>query len=890
MEAHMAGRILRSLIPLFLYVVPEYPVFAQVSFFQPPTFQGTGHIIVADFNGDSKPDVLTSDGTLQLGTGGGAFASPTTIPGTPLLVADFNGDGIPDILEQGTNTLLVLLGNGDGTFQPAISNTGGASIVVAANLNGDNSADVVGVSGTSLLIFISKGDGTLAAPVAYNLGANGSAVSFGDFNGDGKMDLAVAATSGEEIVFLGNGDGTFKTPGITSSTGSAIDFAAVGDFNGDGKLDLAVSEPSCGTTCPAVYILPGNGNGTFGAPVLAFAGDGPLVAADVNGDGKLDLLSAPQGFVQIFVGNGDGTFSNASIYAALPYFYTFNNAYVAVSVGVAVADFNNDGKLDIALGGGAILFGIGDGSFQGVSLVPAPSGSAVAGSFGKNHGRAIAALSGAQLSILAMNGAYRLALTHTYALPHSGTGIVAADFNGDGNIDLVVVGSDSSNKNWNYSVLLGNADGSFQSPILSQQSGSLTGSIAVGDFNNDNKPDLVVGVGGQKQLAVLLGNGDGTFASPSYSQGFQTSLIADFNGDGNLDIAANQGTSTVISYGNGDGTFQPPVSPPSLDGFIASFTGDVNNDGKADLIAGGCEDCSHFVELGNGDGTFTPVCCIPPTGLSGAYNILFIADFNGDGNIDFLGANANTFAPFVSMGNGDGTFGSGGGFLPGFYGEFGVANPLWPFLAADVSGDGIPDIICLGPDSGLAVMLNMTAAPADFSIGVGAGSTTFRTVSAGQTASFTLVLAPLGSFTGVVNLSCAITPAATPAPTCALSSVSVQIGGIGTQTVTVKVGTTASVTSSTVPHFTFPPGPMPFAWFLMFLGSLWMWARNRKRLPVFAAPLVVLAFVFLFGCGVSNSSSSTHTTSGTPAGTYTAIVTAISGSTSHNMALQVVVQ
>ena len=179
--------------------------------------------------------------------------------------------------------------------------------------------------------------------------------------------------------------------------------------------------------------------------------------------------------------------------------------------------------------------------------------------------------------------------------------------------------------------------------------------------------------------------------------------------------------------------------------------------------------------------------------------------------------------------------------------------------------------------------------PPDFSLGPSSGSPTSQTITAGQTANFSLDLTPLGAFSGTVNLSCAITAVVTPAPTCSLSSGSVQVTGAGTQTVTVKVGTTAPVIAVVVPYVNLPSGPMLLLWSVLFLGSTGLWMRNRKRLSAFVAPMVVLAFAFSVGCGGS-SSSSTHTTPGTPAGTYTATVTATSGSTSHNVALQVIVQ
>jgi hypothetical protein len=984
------SKLWRILVTVSLCIVPAYPVFPQVSFFQPPTFQGMGNVMVADFNRDGKGDILTEDfnldqygrptvyGTLQFGSGSGGFGSTTIVPGYPLLVADFNGDGIPDILEYGSS---VLLGNGDGTFQAGISSLINTNMdgVAAGNLNGDSSADVVGVSGTSLLVFINNGNGTFAAPVAYNLGTSSTiapVLAPGDFNGDGKTDIAVGI-SGQEIVFLRNGDGTFKTAGITSPNGLTIHSAAVGDFNGDGREDLAVSGSG------GVSILIGNGNGTFAAPGVSFGLDGPLVAADVNSDGKWDLLTGPKvmtdGFlpfsagdlVQIFLGNGDGTFINASNYGALMYFE--RNDTGTSSAGIAVADFDGDGKLDIAVGGGAILLGNGDGTFQGVPAADVPTESAVVGSFGQNHAPAIAALSGAQLSIVGMNGSYALSLIHTYALPQSGNGIVAADFNGDGFIDLAVVGTDSQNQNWNYSVLLESADGSFQAPMVVSQPGALTGSIVVGDFNNDHKPDLVLGAGGQ--LAVLLGKGDGTFGTPVYSKGFLGSLIADFNGDGILDIAASQGDSTVISYGNGDGTFQPPVYPASLSYFSAGSMADVNNDGKADLIRRSCTNCYGTVALGNGDGTFTLPGPFIQTGESAAFHTSAVADLNGDGNTDYLTSSVNyPYTPFYSIGLGNGDGGTGGGYRVGFAGD--------PGFPADVNGDGRPDFVrrvavvlnttATGPGFGLfasnlspatvtpgssatstvgvfpffgfqsSVSLSCNGLPMgascafdlptidnasgtstltittsastptgtypiqvqggseplsksaplllvvrpDFKMGPDAGSPTSQTISAGQTASFTLVLAPVGSFNEAINLSCAITPAVTPAPTCSLSKSSIQIVDSSSQSITVTVGTTAPATSSMLPFTWSPIRTFPLAWKSIVLGSGLLLLSSRKRRPSLAL-LILVGLTYSVACGGSRSSIPTQ---GTPSGTYNVTVTAVAGPLNHNVGFQVVVQ
>jgi hypothetical protein len=893
-----------------MFVVLSLPARAQVSFFWPPTYSGSGsNQFVADFNGDGKLDILSSDGTMNLGNGDGTFKLGIPVPGTSnsmpvLAVADFNGDGKPDILELGTDTLLVLLGNGDGTFQAPVSSTSnaGLSVIAAGDLNGDGKADVVGVFGSSLMVYISNGNGTFAAGVSYNLGPTSglgdTLLSLGDFNSDGNTDVVVTLAgsnlAGQEIVFLGNGDGTFQTTPKTSAGPYYPQRVTVGDFNGDGKLDLLVGSACFGNcTIPTIYLLLGNGDGTFQAPApVASLGGATGVAADLNGDGKLDLVvSGGAGVIQIYLGNGDGTFSNTNDYGIT----------LGGGPAISVADFTGSGNLDVAEGG--VILGNGDGTFQGIQMGIAPSGltAAVAGAFQNKGAFDIAVLSypspesysSNSLYIFSNNGSGALSLIHTYPLQQAGIEVATADFNGDGNLDLLVVGVDSTTQNWGYSVLLGNGDGSFQAPVYYPQSvaGGGSGDVAdfnpvVADFNNDKKLDFVVPAGDQS-VAVVLGNGDGTFASPLYyyDEGFGSLVVADFNGKGKLDVAAGGGGQTGILYGNGDGTFQAMVLPTSLNKFVAAFTADVNNDGIPDLLS------SNQVALGNGDGTFTQLPPLVP-GNGETFSVGQIADFNGDGKLDLLGAAGGGAPPALDLaqtgillGNGDGTFGS-------LISVTTFANgPLDTFLVADMDGDGRPDIVFpweqLGVSSPPVVAVLVNTTPPGF--GLLASALSPSPVTAGSSASSTLTVSPTFGFTGTVNLTCAITPAVTPAATCTLSSSSVQITGTGTQTVTVNVGTTAPLTTGAAPGVNFQPGLWPLVWTLMLLASAWVWVRNRKRLPALAAPIMVAALALLVSCGGSGSSSN-GTTAGTPPGTYAVTITATSGSVSNNVALQVIVQ
>ncbi len=958
----------------------------------------------ADFNGDSKPDVLSSDGTLQLGNGDGNFTVGTEVPGTPLAVADFDGDGNPDVLEAGTGTLLVLLGNGNGTFKAAETIASGAALQssAATDLNRDGKADVVGVYGSNLIVYLSNGDGTFSAGVPYGLGVaspRSTVISFADFNGDGTADVAVSTlgtAAGMEIVFLGNGDGTFQaaktSAGIPSSCSTA--FAISGDFDGDGKPDLLLNCPNIAPVL-GIYLLTGNGDGTFQAPTLSIPNvSGTMAAADLNGDGKLDLVAEVGGIAgQIFLGNGDGTFSNANNYALN--FLSPDSEPPLVDGGISIADFNLDGKPDIAIGNN-LLIGNGNGTFQGVGAAnissPFPPVAAIGKFDNQQRVPGVAAGLNFDIDILANDGKGQLSLSHTYAnvLNAPAAQVIAGDFNGDGNLDLLAVTVDGPTGDWGYCVLLGNGAGILQPPMCNPQGvQSVTGAISVvaGDFNNDKKLDVAVGGLSNQSLAILLGKGDGTFAPPPYvfDGGADKLVAADFNGDGNLDIAAGATTQTIetaLLLGNGDGTFQAAVFPSNLSGFGARFTAGLTNDGHADLVS------RNQVALGNGDGAFTLEPQLP-------FFRVGAVDFDGDGIPDLLvspdqSAGGQVVAPNqtgVLLGNGDGTFSSTNDYITK---NGAIQTPL----IADMNNDGRPDIVFsilqleTGGFSGIGVLLNTSSAnfslsatsfspstitagnPSSATIGlnpnfgfnqtvtlvcsglpsgatcafnpasVPGGTTTSlltittasntaagtypievhasagtithqvaltlvvqaapdfaitgpptasQSVSAGQSAMFTLSLTPVSSSSAAVSLGCAISPATTPAPTCSLSSSSVQFNGTAPQTVTVTVGTTAPMSTMAgriANRAGFPMASMPL---LILVGLLTL--RRRKTLSMLVALLIVATFTPLIGCGPgSGMSSHSQTTPGTPSGTYTITVAATSGGLTRNAVLQVIVQ
>jgi hypothetical protein len=881
------------LVIIFLLVATACQ--SQVSFSTPPTYTGSGAVFVGDFNGDGKPDILAADGTLNLGNGDGTFKSGTAVTGAPLAVADFNGDGIEDILEQGTGTLLVLLGNGDGTFQPATSTNSGAgayNAILATDLNGDGKADVLGLYNNNLVVYLSNGNGTFATGVSYpvgNMAFGGATITLGDFNGDGKLDAAISLSgnnaAGQEVVLLGNGDGTFQAGKI--STGVIYPTSGVaGDFNGDGKSDLIIAGGlACTGTCTGdkTSILLGNGDGTFQLPSTIFSNTGTLAEADVNGDGKMDfVLLNSYGSIRVYLGNGDGTFSNT---------HSYFPSLTGTAAGLAIADFNSDGKLDIASANN-ILLGSGTGIFQGwpaVNLAPYTLSAAVIGNFVKNGPPAIAVLCNSSTSnslcIVTDDGTGVLSLANTYSLQQPSYAIASADVNGDGNLDLVVQGQDPVSTYWSYSVLLGKGDGTFQTPVFYPQSvagGSNNSGVVIADFNNDGKLDLAFPA--NNSLAVLLGNGDGTFGAPAYSYDGTANeiLSADFNNDGNLDIAAAGSSGLALLMGNGNGTFQAAAFISTVGSSVGGgwAAAKLTGSGNADILF-------NNVYLGNGNGTFGSIPVSPA-----AMGVTFLADLNGDGKLDEIGSmspptSSHSYSLGVALGNGDGTFGPYSTVFPG--GPFALIGAVGFVGATDMNGDGKLDLIGSG-NSNIFIVLNTTRpVPADFTLGMASGASSSSTISAGQTATFNLALTPAGSFTGTVNLTCSIAPTVTPASLCSVPG-SINLAGSAPTPVTVTVSTTASGGSG-ASWTSFPTGSGLVSWTLVLFAAGLVFLVHRRR-PAVALAVLVLSLIVIAGCGGSGSpsTSSSNTAKGTPAGTYTATITATSGSLSHQVVLNVIVQ
>jgi hypothetical protein len=409
---------------------------------------------------------------------------------------------------------------------------------------------------------------------SFPVGTNPQAVVTADFNNDGKLDLATsnfddATGDGTVSVLLGNGNGSFQ-PARTFATGPYPFSLTAGDFNADGKLDLATANNGGGDNND-VSILLGNGDGTFAAPIGLSAAPyaWSIATGDLNADGKLDLVvTSDDGFgddnVSVLLGHGDGSFA-----APITYFSYYGQLFTPT-----LADVNGDGKLDVAVAGwqtyGAIVYlGNGDGTLQEPLVFDTDTGtganSVTAADFnadGKIDLVTTHYFSNA-VSVLLGNGDGSFAPPQSFGAGSGPGSATASDVDGDGKLDVVVTNqSPPGAAPPGVSVLLGKGDGQLAAPITIATGGSPS-SLGMADFNGDGRPDAAAANIVSNNVAILLNDGNWTVQPPritisdvtkaegknksSTSFTFTVSLSAAYNQPVTVSYRTVNGTATAGS-------------------------------------------------------------------------------------------------------------------------------------------------------------------------------------------------------------------------------------------------------------------------------------------------------------------------------------------------------
>jgi FG-GAP-like repeat len=579
---------------------------------------------IADVNGDGIPDVVVtnwcSDGNctggsvaVLLGKGDGTFQTAVAYASGGLfadfvVVADVNGDGKPDLVvancgansqnncasNSNSGNVAVLLGNGDGTFRGAVTYTlgaNGASAVAVADVNGDGIPDLIVGTGSHTAglvgVLLGNGDGTFQAETTYSSGGvSPLAVAAGDVNGDGHPDVVVAnqcadstCTSSNVGVLLNIGSGTFGAVTTLGSGGIFPDGVVIADVNADGKPDLVVANSSTSSTVDngSVGVLLGNGDGTFQTAVSygsgAF-GAASVAVADVNGDGKPDLVVANcsatsssctggGGTVGVLLGIGNGTFQTAVTFGA-----GGNTPF-----GVAVADVNEDGRPDIVTA--SCFSGTCGGAIGSVGvLINQSSPWLVYASLGEQvdyfgEGKTDFTVwrpsAGTWFSIDGSGNS----LTKQWGLS---TDIpVIGDYDGDGKTDVAVWRP--SNGTW---FIIPSSTGI----AFSQQWGAKGDVLVPGDYDGDGKTDIAVWRPSNGTWYILQSSNNAIVQRQWGARG-DVPVPGDYDGDGKTDIAVwrpsngtwyiiQSSTNKAVSYQWGVPTDKPVPS-------------DYDGDGKTDV-------------------------------------------------------------------------------------------------------------------------------------------------------------------------------------------------------------------------------------------------------------------------------------------------------------------
>ena len=595
-------------------------------------------IAAADLNHDGYPDLAAACNTpgppneinevvVLMGRGDGTFQTPARIPlpGTvwAVLAADLDRDGITDLAVGQPGQIAIFAGKGDGTFHdpvqlPTPYQEFGANepvmAIQAADFNGDGKPDLVTVHRVTwaVSLLLSQPGGGYDYKVlrdAMDLGYVHDLCA-GDFDRDGKVDLALAVESGT-LVLAGNGDGTFRQAGAVRDSSDPLSLGT-GDFNGDGIPDLIVGNYYGGK----IAVLLGNGDATFRevSPVVSKGDNYSIAVADLNGDGMADFVAANYSShsLTIALGRGEGTFARARTLASS-------------QSAIAAADLDGDGKTDLVL-----VNDIAD-------TVDVLSGAASAAA--------------------------------SYLVEPNPDSVVVAEWNGNGIPDMIVNGGrrgDGGSWLSSASIMLGGEGGRFQDGGVLDQMHVL----AVADLDGDGQAD-VVALNRNFRAQVFLSRTDGSFEPADELEALTSTplVVEDFNHDGRLDLAGVSQDAALVFLGRGGGRFQAPVrytpSDTPITGRSLFMSADFNSDGFPDLAVQG--QTSVCIFTGAADGTFAASRCTTTADPPVCPNCVFaVADFDGDGKLDLAmaqtpypqggGVPVLTGSVWIFFGMGDATF------------------------------------------------------------------------------------------------------------------------------------------------------------------------------------------------------------------------------------------
>lgn len=671
------------------------------------------NLVAGDFDEDSHLDLVfgSSQLTLLRGVGDGTFGARSTfdVPSNvynyppPLALGDVNGDGHLDLVSAAnqsapaSNTVIALLGDGDGGFTPVSSSSFSdyAKFSALGDVNADGDLDLVMVLSyyaQKLSVLLGNGDGTFGTEVLYPAPSQWTAsVAIGDLNGDGHADLAIADPSyygqgaGFVNLMFGNGDGTFG--GLVAYTsGTHTKSVVIADVNSDGLPDLVASDYSS----DGVSVFRALGSGFFGNRVPYGPAPHPLDVAvgDMNGDGHPDLVTANTAgnAVSVFPGIGDGTFGGPQNYRA-----------GITPERMAVADFNDDGRLDIAVTAAgsravSVLLANDAGGFGTLREVSGGGISCLLLQDFNGDSKLDMISSSGGISLIPGNGDGTFGTPSSISLgSYSPVSIATGDLNGDGRLDLAV--GTSWGGNYGYlAILLADGSGGFSSPVTYGLD-CIARSVTIGDFDADGDKDVVGCCDqyyyGDGAIGLYRGNGDGTFAARQVAATLGATFVAniDLNSDGKLDLVTAKkgsypyGNAILTLFGNGDGTFAEAVvrEYETADAPRGVTIADFDQDGLDDVATTSYSGIVSL-RLALGDARLGP-----RTDLAAGVGSTSIAagDLNADGDLDLAVSNGGSYNVSVLLGHDDGTFDP--------HVDFGVGSHVGAIGIGDFDDDGCPD-------------------------------------------------------------------------------------------------------------------------------------------------------------------------------------------------------